>query len=449
MDMSFTILLSVVCLALLPASLTGCSLSDTLDATDTWQMISSSNYPNDYRNNENRCWNIISSVDNLIFEVISYDLETDHDYLSFYDIADDLSLEMERFTGNGVGREQRTLTTSIRVQFTSDESGTGAGFQLRFKSYTSAADDDQDNFLQKNGAGAEQGVSAEVRSTTSNLYASSSCYYFSSPGYTTNSYYSSNERCYWLIRSDFTTGITLTRTYFHTEQRFDIVYVYDGYSSANTVIGYYSGDYGASTAILSSSGNYLYVTFSSDSSVREPGFQFGYKLSSSYYASSSSSSCSYSSSSNSVSASVIAGIVVGVLFFVVFMILSIVKCKQQSKTRTGTVTVYSARNNTVQPQPILKPQPQPIPPPQPTGLSVNINTGGVGGVPAAPTYLSAVEATAAGPVATANVSNLNATVNHPSTTVPPMPMPPAQPDVYPPAYTAVPPPPPYDAHIQY
>ena len=48
-------------------------------------------------------------------------------------------MEIEHHTGKGVGAERFPNTTSIRVEFTSDESVIGSGFELRFKQVSAEA----------------------------------------------------------------------------------------------------------------------------------------------------------------------------------------------------------------------------------------------------------------------------------------------------------------------
>ncbi|XP_078382530.1 uncharacterized protein LOC144665215 isoform X2 [Oculina patagonica] len=80
--------------------------------------------------------------------------------------------------------------------------------------------------------------------------------------------YGNSNFCTWLISSSH--RVKLVFTSFLTESGFDILYVYDGTSTSSSLIGDYDGDMAGH--IVESTGEHLYLEFSSDSSITYQGF---------------------------------------------------------------------------------------------------------------------------------------------------------------------------------
>lgn len=86
-------------------------------------------------------------------------------------------------------------------------------------------------------------------------------------------HYSNRMNCSWSLLSD--NNIMLTFFKFDTEWWYDFVNVYDGRSSSSPLIGRYHGT--SLPPVVTSSSNQLFITFTSDLSVRKPGFGASYR----------------------------------------------------------------------------------------------------------------------------------------------------------------------------
>ncbi len=89
------------------------------------------------------------------------------------------------------------------------------------------------------------------------------------------SYYWNNTNCDWLIAPDSVENITLTFTSINTQANADFISVYDGVDATAPLIGKYSGNQLPPT--ITSTGNRLYITFTSDGSEQGQGFDAYYE----------------------------------------------------------------------------------------------------------------------------------------------------------------------------
>lgn len=87
-----------------------------------------------------------------------------------------------------------------------------------------------------------------------------------------NGTYLDDMNCSWSISSNAKLELSFLR--FQTESGYDYVKVYDGSSSSFTLIGEFDGD--SLPASITSSSYELYVTFTSDGSVKKSGFLANY-----------------------------------------------------------------------------------------------------------------------------------------------------------------------------
>ncbi|WP_459209390.1 reprolysin-like metallopeptidase [Aquimarina rhabdastrellae] len=89
-----------------------------------------------------------------------------------------------------------------------------------------------------------------------------------------SSNYANNRDCSWLIQPENGGTVTLTFDSFNTEANYDYVLVYDGDSAAATRIGRFSGS--SLPSAVTSTGNALFVRFTSDGSVTRAGWAASY-----------------------------------------------------------------------------------------------------------------------------------------------------------------------------
>ncbi|XP_022803741.1 dorsal-ventral patterning tolloid-like protein 1 isoform X2 [Stylophora pistillata] len=85
--------------------------------------------------------------------------------------------------------------------------------------------------------------------------------------------YGKHTSCSWVITSSL--RINLVFRYFHLEKYYDFLYVYDGKSASSRRIGKFSGRH--TNKVIKSSGNHLYLEFTSDYSINKKGFLIAYK----------------------------------------------------------------------------------------------------------------------------------------------------------------------------
>ena len=87
-----------------------------------------------------------------------------------------------------------------------------------------------------------------------------------------NGTYLNNMNCNWTISSNAKLELAFIR--FQTESGYDFVKVYDGPTSSSTLIGEYDGD--SLPTLITSSSHELFMSFTSDGSVTNPGFLANY-----------------------------------------------------------------------------------------------------------------------------------------------------------------------------
>ena len=91
-----------------------------------------------------------------------------------------------------------------------------------------------------------------------------------SPGYPSS--YSNYENCTWELVSSH--RIKLTFTYFETEAGYDYLYVYDGHSTSSQFKRWSGVNTGE---VVNSTGQNLFLKFTTDSSVIKTGFTINFK----------------------------------------------------------------------------------------------------------------------------------------------------------------------------
>ena len=91
--------------------------------------------------------------------------------------------------------------------------------------------------------------------------------------------YGNNKNCTWLIKPANGGKVTLNFSSFNTESGYDFVTVYDGTSASATQLGKYSGT--SAPSAVTSSGNAMFVKFTSDTSVTAAGWSASYTSSTS------------------------------------------------------------------------------------------------------------------------------------------------------------------------
>lgn len=146
--------------------------------------------------------------------------------------------------------------------------------------------------------------------------------------------YGFNSNCNWLIQPAGVTKITLTFISFDTETGVDIVKVYDGSDSMATLIGSYSGMTLPPT--ITSTGNALYIHFTSDAAYNYAGWNASYT--------------SFSSTSFKISGKVMtknntAPLKSGQVFLIKKIVTSTMTMKNIDSVFVDTSGIYSFKNS--------------------------------------------------------------------------------------------------------
>jgi len=218
----------------------GVEYIETILGSDMY--ITSPGYSSYYYGNNLFCSWLIYSQTKVHVSDIYVDLYYDGDYLAFFDGSSSSSPLLKNYTGNSYPSNFESSGPYLFVQFVTDSSGTDNGFRFD--------------------------ASMDVNSTSLTAYGSSD--YFQSRNYP-NSYYN-NAYSTWTITSYYSSYYVRSQiTYYDVESCCDYLHFFDGSKNTDPELSH-SG----LNSYVSSSGRYLFVTFTSDSSVTKTGFQVRY-----------------------------------------------------------------------------------------------------------------------------------------------------------------------------
>ncbi|XP_041458355.1 cubilin-like [Lytechinus variegatus] len=230
--------------------------------------IESPLYPSSYPHYASTMWTVTVPAGELIlFSYTVMDIENDpacsYDYVKIRDGLYEYSPVLQTACGTEIPSAVQTTGNTGSVQFSSDFSIAGAGFQL--------------NWLAVSGSNTIAPGTAEPGSCGGSLTATSTEQNFTSPGYPNN--YLDNQNCVWLITASDGGTIFLNFTSFLLEDGgvdcvFDYVRIYDGATNSDTQLGQFCGSLASP---VYSTGSTMRVEFSSDISVTSSGFVAVYK----------------------------------------------------------------------------------------------------------------------------------------------------------------------------
>jgi hypothetical protein len=206
--------------------------------------------PADYFNNTTCTWLIngqgASSVE-LSFS--AFDTESTFDTVTVYDGVDASAPVLGTFSGASLPSNVTSTGNFLFVEFDADSSNTADGFAASWTStYTPCAGPDT------------------LTSYTGTF----------SDGSGPNADYAANSSCSWLIDVPLAEAVVLSVDFFDTESGWDFLTIYDGVDANAPVLADLSGVLGPDVVVAASLGT-LYVEFTSDSSVQNPGFVASYE----------------------------------------------------------------------------------------------------------------------------------------------------------------------------
>ncbi|CAK8695000.1 scavenger receptor cysteine-rich domain-containing protein DMBT1-like [Clavelina lepadiformis] len=243
--------------------------------------ISSPNYPNDYPNNANVTWWIRVPEDKtVVIDITELEMEN-FDRLTVYDgVNDDIIAQINETIDTGrinSGQRFQSTKNSVLLRLTSDGLETSRGFKALVRATSPAVittTKPENTRTKKVTSTTVVDIPSSACRGTTNLYTDGHQQLtFSSPGYPIS--YPNNVDYSWRIvslNSDHVIAVTVLDI--ELESCCDLVLVYDGYSSAFTLLANLGNN---STKTVFSSKNYIFINFVTDISVTQKGFTLQYE----------------------------------------------------------------------------------------------------------------------------------------------------------------------------
>ncbi|MEJ1274210.1 hypothetical protein NN561_005090 [Cricetulus griseus] len=256
----------------------------------------------------NCVWLIISEPGSRIHLIFNdFDVEPQFDFLAVKDDGISDITVLGTFSGNEVPAQLASTGHIVRLEFQSDHSTTGRGFNITYTTFgqnechdpgipvngrrfgdrfllgSSVSFHCDDGFVKTQGSESITCILQDgnvVWSSTvprceapcgGHLTASSGV--ILPPGWP--GYYKDSLNCEWIIEAKPGHSIKITFDRFQTEVNYDTLEVRDGPASSSPLIGEYHGT--QAPQFLISTGNYMYLLFTTDSSRANVGFLIHYE----------------------------------------------------------------------------------------------------------------------------------------------------------------------------
>ncbi|XP_036084876.1 CUB and sushi domain-containing protein 1 isoform X1 [Rousettus aegyptiacus] len=285
-----------------------CVFSCFFNFTASSGIILSPNYPEEYGNNMNCVWLVIAppgSRVHLIFH--DFDVEPQFDFLAVKDDGGSEVTVLGTFSGHEVPAQLASSGHVVRLEFQSDHSTTGRGFNITYTTFgqnechdpgvpingrrfgdrfllgSSVSFHCDDGFVKTQGSESITCVlqdgnvvwSAAVPRCEApcggHLTAASGV--ILPPGWP--GYYKDSLNCEWIIEAKPGHSIKITFDRFQTEVNYDTLEVRDGPAASSPLIGEFHGT--QAPHFLVSTGPFLSLLFSTDSSRASVGFLIRYE----------------------------------------------------------------------------------------------------------------------------------------------------------------------------
>ncbi|XP_041962329.1 CUB and sushi domain-containing protein 3 isoform X2 [Alosa sapidissima] len=270
--------------------------------------VLSPDYPEGYGNNMNCVWLIISEPGSRIHLAFNdFDLEPPYDFLTVKDGEAVNATVLGRFSGAEVPSHLTSSTHVLQLEFQADHSMSGRGFNITYSTFghNECPDPGVPLNARRFGDSFQLGSSISVvceegfiktqgsdtivceldgdRVMWSGLiprceapcgaHFSAPVGVILSPGWP--GYYKDSLSCEWVIEAEPGRSIKITFDRFQTELSFDFLEVHDGPNLLSPLIGSFNGS--QVPQFLFSSGSFLYLLFTTDSSRSDSGFKLFYE----------------------------------------------------------------------------------------------------------------------------------------------------------------------------
>ncbi|XP_060780908.1 CUB and sushi domain-containing protein 1a [Neoarius graeffei] len=285
-----------------------CVFSCFFNFTAPSGIILSPNYPEGYGNNMNCVWLIIAEAGSRIHLIFSdFDVEPQFDYLTVKDDGMPEPTTFGTFSGKDVPSQIASNGNIMRLEFQSDHSNTGKGFNITYTTFGQNECHDpgipingqrfgehfllgssvlftcDEGFIKTHGSESITCVildgnvvwNAAVPRCEApcggHLTAPSGV--LLSPGWP--AYYKDSLNCEWVIEARKDHAIKISFDRFQTEVNYDTLEIRDGPSNSSPLIGEYHGT--QAPHFLISTGSSMYLLFTTDNSRSSEGFQIRYE----------------------------------------------------------------------------------------------------------------------------------------------------------------------------
>ncbi|KAG7230246.1 hypothetical protein INR49_012379, partial [Caranx melampygus] len=285
-----------------------CIFSCFFNFTAPSGTILSPNYPEEYGNNLNCVWLIISEPGSRIHLLFSdFDLEPQFDWLVVKDEGLSEPTTFGTFSGKDVPSQIASNGHIMRLEFQSDHSNTGKGFNISYTTFgqnechdpgvpvngqrygdqfqlgSSVAFRCDQGFIRTQGSDQVTCIiqdgnvvwSAAVPRCEAPCggHLTASTGVLLSPGWP--SFYKDSLNCQWVIEAQTDHAVKIHFDRFQTEVNYDTLEIRDGPSSSSPLIGEYHGT--QAPHFLISTSNFLFLLFTTDNSRSAAGFSIRYE----------------------------------------------------------------------------------------------------------------------------------------------------------------------------
>uniref|UniRef100_A0AAZ1X1T4 CUB and Sushi multiple domains 1 n=1 Tax=Oreochromis aureus TaxID=47969 RepID=A0AAZ1X1T4_OREAU len=285
-----------------------CVFSCFFNFTAPSGTVLSPNYPEEYGNNLNCVWLIISEPGSRIHLLFSdFDLEPQFDWLVVKDEGLSEPTTFGTFSGKDVPSQIASNGHIMRLEFQSDHSNTGKGFNISYTTFgqnechdpgvpvngqrygdqfqlgSSVAFRCDQGFIRTQGSDQVTCIiqdgnvvwSAAVPRCEAPCggHLTAPTGVLLSPGWP--SFYKDSLNCQWVIEAQADHAVKIHFDKFQTEVNYDTLEIRDGPSASSPLIGEYHGT--QAPHFLISTSNFLFLLFTTDNSRSAAGFSIRYE----------------------------------------------------------------------------------------------------------------------------------------------------------------------------
>uniref|UniRef100_A0A669CRE9 CUB and Sushi multiple domains 1 n=1 Tax=Oreochromis niloticus TaxID=8128 RepID=A0A669CRE9_ORENI len=285
-----------------------CVFSCFFNFTAPSGTVLSPNYPEEYGNNLNCVWLIISEPGSRIHLLFSdFDLEPQFDWLVVKDEGLSEPTTFGTFSGKDVPSQIASNGHIMRLEFQSDHSNTGKGFNISYTTFgqnechdpgvpvngqrygdqfqlgSSVAFRCDQGFIRTQGSDQVTCIIQEGNVVWSAAvprceapcggHLTAPTGVLLSPGWP--SFYKDSLNCQWVIEAQADHAVKIHFDKFQTEVNYDTLEIRDGPSASSPLIGEYHGT--QAPHFLISTSNFLFLLFTTDNSRSAAGFSIRYE----------------------------------------------------------------------------------------------------------------------------------------------------------------------------